>query len=190
MDEDKCVELLEKHGVKSTANRIMIVKALAESQIGEGTRRQTCAYWQIQHLSCAHHIQETSPRTYYWGRKRRHTLRIVYEPQQCGRRWRACAFLLWKMRQDFLFEFHTCAGGAVARRLCSSQFKFPRQRFVSRMCRETRHPKSVKNTFRVRFFEGWNLLFFSPFPVIFYCACACRKKHKAYREKYKALILK
>ena len=30
MDEDKCVELLEKHGVKSTANRIMIVKALAE----------------------------------------------------------------------------------------------------------------------------------------------------------------
>ena len=32
MDEDKCVELLEKHGVKSTANRIMIVKALAEEE--------------------------------------------------------------------------------------------------------------------------------------------------------------
>ena len=31
MDEAKCIKLLEEHGVKPTANRIMVVKALASS---------------------------------------------------------------------------------------------------------------------------------------------------------------
>ena len=32
MDEKECVELLESHGIRATANRIMIVRALAEEQ--------------------------------------------------------------------------------------------------------------------------------------------------------------
>lgn len=32
MDEKQCVELLERHGIRPTANRIMIVKALAAEQ--------------------------------------------------------------------------------------------------------------------------------------------------------------
>lgn len=32
MDEKQCVELLERHGIRATANRIMIVKALAAEQ--------------------------------------------------------------------------------------------------------------------------------------------------------------
>ena len=33
MDEKKCVELLEEHGIKPTANRIVVLRALASSML-------------------------------------------------------------------------------------------------------------------------------------------------------------
>ena len=51
MDEDSCVKLLEEHQIKPTANRIVVVKALATSiqpQSLAELERKICTIWSMR----------------------------------------------------------------------------------------------------------------------------------------------